>query len=504
MRSGHDHVAKELPQLMTVEGLSYRLRALLVRPSVVPVLLVGVLLGLVCLRSWTFMFFAHSHLDSDQAVFGLMGKDIEFGRAYPLFMYGQKYMFEGGSWLCAPLFALFGRSVTTLKFPMFAMNIGCVLMLWRGLRRERWLGPWGTALAILPFAATSVVTASRLVEHQGGNIEPIFFVLLAWTVREHAIALGITVAVAFLNREFALIGLIAMVIMDALSGQLLVRRRHYAITLGIAASIVTLVRIVARDMVGYTGSGAILEFQNPLTGLGVSGFFGRQVPVILGAVRNTLRSFNITSDLEAGHDWLICLIIAWAVLAAVGASKLKRSDLTGVSCYLWLVGIGQAAAFILLCNDPPNTMLVRYALMSLCAWIGLTALGWKWQAPALRGALALVVIVVSVANVRDHVLLAREYLRNPPQHENEALANALMDKGIHYLVANFWIAYDVSWLTDEQIIASPPRGQSDRVTRYHDILLEHADEVYKLSDKACKREIPVLHWHLCKVPRRKL
>src|SRR5262245_65572834 len=100
------------------------------------------------------------------------------------------------------------------------MNIAVVSMLWIGLRDESRVGPWGAALAILPFAAPSAVISSRLVEHQGGNIEPFVFVLAAFFLRERPIALGAVAGVGFLNREFSLIGLIALLMMDALQGRL--------------------------------------------------------------------------------------------------------------------------------------------------------------------------------------------------------------------------------------------------------------------------------------------
>ena len=83
-------------------------------------------------------------------------------------------------------------------------------MLWRGLRSEPGSGPWGTTLAILPFAIPSAVISTRLVEHQGGNIEPFVFVLAAFFLRQRPIALGVLLGVAFLNREFSLIAFIAL------------------------------------------------------------------------------------------------------------------------------------------------------------------------------------------------------------------------------------------------------------------------------------------------------
>src|SRR6185295_9712056 len=76
------------------------------------------LMALVCLRSWVPVR-TYAHFDSDQAVFGLMARDLAAGRSFPMFMYGQRYLLAVSVWLCAPLFAALGASITTLKLPLF-------------------------------------------------------------------------------------------------------------------------------------------------------------------------------------------------------------------------------------------------------------------------------------------------------------------------------------------------------------------------------------------------
>src|SRR6185436_12603107 len=144
-----------------------------------------------------------------------------------------------------PLFAVLGASITTLKLPLFLMNIAVVAMLWRGLRREPGLGPWGTTLAILPFAMPSAVISSRLVEHAGGNIEPFVFVLAAFFVRRRPIALGVLLAIGFLNREYTLIALFALVLMDAAQGRLRNRVKAHLATVATLAVLATALRMAA-------------------------------------------------------------------------------------------------------------------------------------------------------------------------------------------------------------------------------------------------------------------
>jgi hypothetical protein len=455
--------------------------------------LITLLVALVCLRSWVPIWFPHAHFDSDQAVLGLMGKDIALGRAYPLFIYGQRYILAVGSWLSAPLFTLFGVSVTALKFPLFAMNLACVVMLWFGFRKERALGPWGTALAILPFAAASVVVATRLVESGGGNMEPIFFLLLAFTVRDYAVPLGVVFGLAFLNREYTPIGFIALLLADAVTGGLRRRLQLYGVALLVAASVVLCVRALAEGRPNYYGNLVTPEPANPIEGL--AGYLDLQLPTLLGAVKTNLSIF-MSSRLEAGQDWLRWVVGAWAVLGMAGLAKLRRAELGGMSTYLLLIGLGQIAAFALFCGAPRNPMLLRYVLPSLCVWLALTAYAWK--TPQLRSLIALVVLLVCASNVRDAVRVAEEYVRSPPRSENEQLAEALLARGVRYAEANFWVAYAVSFLTNERVIASPARGQGDRIERYQQELAAHRQETVTVSEKPCPDGEQVLRWYLCK------
>src|SRR5438552_11956955 len=97
----------------------------------------------VCVRGWVPVRY-YAHFDSDQAVWGLMARDLVAGRGFPMFFYGQRYLLGVSVWLCAPLFAAFGPSIVTLKLPLFLMNIAVVCMLWIGLHREHHMDPWGT------------------------------------------------------------------------------------------------------------------------------------------------------------------------------------------------------------------------------------------------------------------------------------------------------------------------------------------------------------------------
>jgi len=456
--------------------------------------LLGLLILLVCIRGWVPVRY-YAHFDSDQAVFGIMASDLAAGRGFPMFFYGQLYMLGVSAWLCAPLFLLFGASITTLKLPLLLMNVAVVCMLWVGLRRESAIGPWGAALAILPFAMPTAIVATRLVEHSGGNIEPFVFVLAAFLLRDRPLALGVVLGVGFLNREFSLIAFFALLLMDAAQGTLLRRAKAHGLTIATFALVVTGLRIVARWSIGHNGSLALYRRGdwNSLAGL-----FGVQLPTLLGATPRRLSDFNIVSSLTVGHSAVYAAVTLWLGIVVVTMARRYRPalrDLNGMTTYLLLIGMGQAAAYILLAPYPRDIMVVRYVLIVLLGVCGL--IGFAWREPALRPVTAVLFLSIAAANLAGNIQLVHEYAVNPPQRPLNVLADALVRRGIHYAQADYWTAADISWVSGERVIASPLSSYGDRVTRYADALNAHRDQMFTIEGTPRQGCEPVARWYVC-------
>src|SRR5712692_2435255 len=101
----------------------------------------------ILIRSAIFVFWEQAHFDSDQAVIGLMAKQLAEGRAFPMFLYGSNYVFAVEAWMAAPLFRMFGASVAMLKLPLLAINIAVALLLVWLFERESELKPRYAAVA---------------------------------------------------------------------------------------------------------------------------------------------------------------------------------------------------------------------------------------------------------------------------------------------------------------------------------------------------------------------
>src|SRR5438477_11243961 len=74
---------------------------------------------------FTIMLASQTHVHSDEAIIGLMGKHILEGRYFPFYMYGQPYN-AGVAWvayLAAIAFALFGVSVISLRGSIVVLSL---------------------------------------------------------------------------------------------------------------------------------------------------------------------------------------------------------------------------------------------------------------------------------------------------------------------------------------------------------------------------------------------
>src|SRR5438093_3806377 len=78
---------------------------------------------IIAVARFMILLTSQTHVHSDEAIIGLMGKHILEGRYFPFYMYGQPYN-AGAAWeayLAAIAFALLGVSVISLK--------GCIVVL---------------------------------------------------------------------------------------------------------------------------------------------------------------------------------------------------------------------------------------------------------------------------------------------------------------------------------------------------------------------------------------
>jgi hypothetical protein len=64
-----------------------------------------------------------------------------------------------------------------------------------------------------------------------------------------------------------------------------------------------------------------------------------------------------------------------------------------------------------------------------------------------------------------HISLLSDYLRHPPPGGKQLIVRSLEAQGIDYATSDYWIAYAVTFMTDETVIADSARHELSRLPR---------------------------------------
>src|SRR6266540_2258569 len=95
-------------------------------------LFIGLLIIIAAAR-FTILLASQTHVHSDEAIIGLMGKHILERRYFLFYMYGQTYN-AGAAWeayLAAIAFAFFSVSVISLKSCVVVLSLLCLFLFYR-------------------------------------------------------------------------------------------------------------------------------------------------------------------------------------------------------------------------------------------------------------------------------------------------------------------------------------------------------------------------------------
>jgi 4-amino-4-deoxy-L-arabinose transferase-like glycosyltransferase len=87
---------------------------------------------IIAAARFTILLASQTHVHSDEAIIGLMGKHIMEGRYFPFYMYGQAYN-AGAAWeayLAAIAFAFFGVGVISLKSCIVVLSLLCFFLFY--------------------------------------------------------------------------------------------------------------------------------------------------------------------------------------------------------------------------------------------------------------------------------------------------------------------------------------------------------------------------------------
>ncbi|HTM27489.1 MAG TPA: hypothetical protein VL225_19965 [Vicinamibacterales bacterium] len=466
--------------------------------------------ALVVGRSAVFVLWPQAHFDSDQAVTGLMAKHLSELRAFPVFWYGQTYLLGVEAWLAAPLMRVLGASVVALKLPLLAINVAAAWLLLRIFVRDVGLDSGRAVFASLFFVAAAPATAALLVMANGGNVEPLLYVLLLWICRRRPVWFGLILGVGFLHREFTVYGAAALVALDAVRGTLFTRAsmRRYAIALGTATAIWFLflglrqissaagpgtsvadlsTRLAANNVVQVVGR-LCLDVRAIATG--TSQIASTHWPELFGLEPEPLTDFGVETVLSQGVRWSALLLTIALGLPAIrlGGLLLSRRTRGAAGCdacaYLVLAALFSVCGYIVGRCGVIDFATMRYELMSVLGAAGLAA--WYLRVErsrALLGVWALACAAIFAISLIVHARLLDEYVRQAPVAPKQDLIRALQARHIRYGYADFWVAYYVTFMTRERIILTPE--DAVKIRTYNRIVDAHRDQAVRISRQPC-------------------
>jgi hypothetical protein len=494
------------------------------------IIVATIVLFLIVGRSVVFLF-EQVQFDADQATTGLMAKHIAELRAFPFYAYAANYVFTIESWLAAPFIALFGTSVAALRTPLILVNlVAGALLVWL-LARELRLRPILALVPALFFVAAPPTLAAELLTAVGGNSEPFVYVLLLWFFRDRPIVFGAIFVVGFLNREFTAYALSALIAIEVLQGRLWqwenLRLKAIALIVIAAGWEVARVLRIYGDTRGPGTAPGVQEIAGSNVGV-AAGFlcqdlqWGRvadnltsvtttQLSTLIGATPFRLDTVNIHGWTNQGAA-LLWPMFAVAMLAAVGrlgwlglrawtaGREPSRVPSQGVwfAIYLALIGVQSGVVWAVSRCDALSPLTLRYALLLVLAPIAIAAVYLAAEPRALgRRSMVAVILLWTAVSVRSHVNLLSPYLGGePPANEYRRLIDELTARGIHYVWSDYWTAYMIDFLSDEQVIATSTGYM--RVQEYEDTVRRHDSESVIVSREACPNGERLSRWYLCK------
>jgi 4-amino-4-deoxy-L-arabinose transferase-like glycosyltransferase len=416
-----------------------------VRADVVTVLVLAGLAAGTALRVWILLS-SQGALDADEAVWGLMAMHVLHGQV-PTFFWGQAYGGSGETLVTAALFWIFGRSTAALKTTPILFWAVATVLVWRVGRRTLgeprarlaaalfWMWPvffvWKSTRAHgfygagLVFGLWAMLAALRLRERPGGRDVASLGLALGlgfWTTPQVAI-LGLPAVLWLLWSRPTLLRSAPLAVSTFVLGSLpwwLYNLRHHWASLH-----------TGKDEESKLGHLHNLVVATLPTALGL------RLPFSLHWLPGAAVGAVAYAALLAGFAWL--LLRRPPGLGLLLLSALVFPVLYTLSPYTWLN------------TEPRYLALVAPVIVLLAAYAARPG----WRALAVFAAAAGLSVGGMAVMVRDD--LAASHSSGVALPESFApLLRALDAHGVRRVWATYWIAYRITFESDERIVAAEP------------------------------------------------
>ena len=446
---------------------------------------VAVLVGLA-MRGW---FLFHRPVNADEAIVGLMAKQILHGH-FSVFYWGQSYG-GGEPYLVAFLFAIFGTGVWALKAVSVVLSVVAALLTWR-IVRQVVVDP---ALAVLAGVAVwvfprSAVSASTLeLGFRGLTLAcGLGLLLVALKIQRGDQrlwvfgALGLVAGVGWWSSPeivYYAVPALVLLVWAIVADTQVDRGRRWLVRLGLAAvtGIIGSLPWLYANAHSHLASLRTGAFLVPPGSPGYLGrfkiFFQYSFPMVL----------NIRNESDGAWLWgrtfglTVLILLTAAVVAA-----LVLCVLAGGRTLIIAIGV-VSSPFWWLSRRPPGTGKTGATTSS---WFRCWPSSWRSGAPKRRGAgpgpgagaegdrcglgrtlascLFVIILATGIANFAVFVNSLDTFFTgwtNPDGPTDHAIA-VLEANGVRDGYADYWVAYRLDLLSDEQLQITTAGADPDR------------------------------------------
>lgn len=404
-------------------------------------------------------------LDSDEAIVGLMARHVLTGEL-PAMYWGQAYGGSHDALLAALLFVVFGSGTLALKLVPIALSAAAAWLVWRIGRRTvgEPAATWGALLFwVWPASFVFWSTKARGGHYWAGLVVALAFLLAAIAWKEAAapskalaLGLGLLLGLGWWAGPQILYFAIPAVLWLAVHRG----RRVWNLWPVIPATLIGALPWLYFNL--HTGWGSLQIPAQPETSYlsRLAGFFLGGLPAALGPrVPYSCNCLFYNSEVESA--WVPPYLGPLLYLAAVGLILwvvLRRPPGAGViaaiaAVYPFLFALSPFSWYV----DFPAYLLFLAPVVSLL-------LGSPIARLAARSMVAAAGAVVVAAAVTLGGLASMIEGGHPAPYAYDVqvpadlspLLSMLREEGVDTAFADYWIAYRISFESEEEIIATPP------------------------------------------------
>lgn len=406
----------------------------------------GILAGLA-FRVWVLASTRLGALDSDEAVWGLMARDLLHGH-WSTFFWGQNYGGSQEAILTAGLFGVVGTGTLQLKLVPTVLYAVAALLVWRVGRRT--VGEPAARIAAVLFwvwPAYFVWRSTKAFGYYGAALVlGLLVVLLALRLRERhsrrdALALGLALGLGWWASPQILV----------LAGPALVwlawhrRRRVEDLWPVLPAFVIGALPWLVTN--AHQGWPSLHSTQARTSETGhIHNLFTAVLPTALGV------------RVPFSLDWIAHPVLGAAAfaLALVGFVWLVWRRPRGLGLLLlvclFFPVLYTISPYTYLSAEPRYLALLMPVVALLLAW----PLQRPWRAAAGIAA-ALALSVVGLAKMEEHRLTLSLAKEATIPADTRPVIRALQRAGVKSAVADYWIAYVIDFQGRERILAVPAR-----------------------------------------------